>query len=159
MRLWRVEPIFWTIKQNIWKEWTQPKKLEIQKENWSKLIFIITTTCLNWTNVLSLLSGIVVQKLKIMQNDCNINISISSKIVQNHHINQNLAKFSQKNSKNSRFSLKILDFSKFSAPSAPKIWSFMSQRLGVLCPKGPPLSGGSPQKYSDLFHWEWSKNC
>ena len=69
------------------------------------------------------------------------------KIVHNHYINQNLAKFSLKTPKNSRFSLKILDFSKFSAPSAPKIWSFMSQKFGVLCPKGsPPGRGVPPQK-------------
>ena len=40
------------------------------------------------------------------------------------------------------FSLKTLNFFKFSAPSAGKIWSFMSQKFGVLCSKGSPLGPG-----------------
>ena len=66
------------------------------------------------------------------------------KIVQNHYINQNLAKFSLKTPKNSRFSLKILDFSKFSAPSAPKIWSFIPPKIPNFLEKGSPLGPGSP---------------
>merc|ERR1711873_208957 len=78
--------------------------------------------------------------------------TFAPKIVQNPYINQNLAKISLKTPKNSRLSLKILNFSKFSAPSAPKIWSFMSQKFGVLCPKGsPPGRGVPPKKYSDLY--------
>ena len=50
-------------------------------------------------------------------------------IVQNHYINQNLAKFSLKNS---QFFLKTPKFSKFSAPLAPKIWSFR-KNFRVLC--------------------------
>ena len=73
-------------------------------------------------------------------------IIFASKIVQNHYINQNLAKFSLKTPKNSRFSLKILDFSKFSAPSAPKIWSFMSQKSRFFWRRGTPLGGGPPPK-------------
>ena len=55
----------------------------------------------------------------------------TTKIVHNHYINQNLAKFSLKTPKNSQFFTKTLNFSKFSAPSAPKIWSFMSQKYRI----------------------------
>ena len=73
-------------------------------------------------------------------------VIVTPKIVHNHYINQNLAKFSLKTPKMADFSLKTLNFSKFSAPSAPKMWSFMSRKCGVLCPKGsPPLSRGPPQ--------------
>ena len=51
------------------------------------------------------------------------------KIVQNHYINQNLGKNSLKTPKIAGFSLKTLNFSKFSALSAPKIWSFMSSNF------------------------------
>merc|ERR1711989_70498 len=45
-----------------------------------------------------------------------------TKLVQNDYIDQNSVKFSLKTPKNGQFFLKNLDFSKFSAPSAPKIW-------------------------------------
>ena len=51
-----------------------------------------------------------------------------TKLVQNDYIDQNLVKFSHKTPKNDHFSLKTLNFSKFSAHSAPKIRSFMSQK-------------------------------
>ena len=54
-------------------------------------------------------------------------IILVPKLVWNHYINENLAKFTHKTPKNVQFSLKALNFSQFSAPSAPKIWSFMSQ--------------------------------
>ena len=65
-------------------------------------------------------------------------IIFAPKIVQNHYINENLTKFSLKISKNSRFSLKILNFSQFSAPSAPKIWSLMSKNLEFMSQRVPP---------------------
>ena len=47
------------------------------------------------------------------------------------------------------FSLNTLNFSKISAPSAPKMWRFMSRTYGVLCPKeSPPLKSGSPPQIS-----------
>ena len=74
-------------------------------------------------------------------------IIFAPKTVQNHNINQNLAKFSLKTPTNRRFLLKNSIVLKFSAPSARKIWGFMSQKFGVLCPKGSPLGrgGGSPK--------------
>ena len=54
------------------------------------------------------------------------------KIVQNHYINQNLAKFSLKIPKIADLSLKPLIFSKISAPLTPKIQSFLSQKLQFL---------------------------
>ena len=72
-------------------------------------------------------------------------ITFAPKIVQNHYINQNLAKFSLKTPKNGRFFLKTPKFFKifgaFGAENVefyvPKMWSFMSQRV-------PPLSRGPP---------------
>ena len=51
------------------------------------------------------------------------------KVVQNHYINQNLAKFFLETPKIANFSLKIIDFSKFSVPSAPKIRNFLKDAL------------------------------
>ena len=65
-------------------------------------------------------------------------IIFAPKTVQNHNINQNLAKFSLKIPKIVDFSLKTLNFSKFSAPSAPKMWSFRSLRDSILWSWGPP---------------------
>ena len=68
-----------------------------------------------------------------------------TKLVRNEYIDQNLVKFSHETPKNGQFSLKTLNFSQFSAPSAPK--------FGVLCPKKAdflelvppsPLSEGHP---------------
>ena len=67
-----------------------------------------------------------------------------TKLVQNDYIDQNLVKFSHKTPKNDHFSLKTLNFSKFSAPSAPKIWSFMSQKSRFFWSQGPPLGQGPP---------------
>ena len=61
------------------------------------------------------------------------------------HIDQNLAEFSLKTRKNSQFSLKKFNFSKFSAPSAPKIWSFIPQKIPIFLELGPPGAGVSPQ--------------
>ena len=55
-------------------------------------------------------------------------INFEHKLVQNHNIDQNLAIFSHKTPKNGQISRKSFYFSKFSAPLAPKIWSFMSQK-------------------------------
>ena len=60
------------------------------------------------------------------------------KLVQNHYIDQNLAKFSHKTPKNGQFFLKIPYFLKFSAPSAPKIWSFIPQKIPNFSEKGSP---------------------
>ena len=51
-----------------------------------------------------------------------------TKLVQNDYIDQHSVKFSHKSPKNVQFLLKTLNFSKF---SAPKIWSFMSQKFGI----------------------------
>ena len=85
--------------------------------------------------------------LKISQlfKNRNKTIVIALKIDQNHYIYQNLAKFSLKTPKNSRFSHKNPKFFKiFGAFGAknlefyvPKIWSYMSKRVR--------LGSGSPQ--------------
>ena len=67
-------------------------------------------------------------------------IIVVSKLVRNHYIDQNLAKFFHRTKKTSRFFLKNLNFSKFSAPPASKIWSFMYQKrdfFGVWSLHGP----------------------
>ena len=74
-------------------------------------------------------------------------VIVTPKIVHNHYINQNLAKFSLKTPKNGQFFLKNPKFFKifgaFGAENVefyvPKMWSFMSQRV-------PPWSRGPPPK-------------
>ena len=61
------------------------------------------------------------------------------KLVRNHHLDQNLAKFSLKTPKSAIFPLKTFIFSKFSAPSAPKMWSFRSLRDPIFVELGSPL--------------------
>ena len=64
--------------------------------------------------------------------------------------------FPKKLLSNSRIFFKILHFSKFSAPSAPKIWSFMLQNpivFGVRVPLGP----GSPLIYLWFLSTNFSK--
>merc|ERR1712163_8891 len=51
-------------------------------------------------------------------------ITFAPKIVQNHYINQNLAKFPRKTPKIADFSLKTLNFEFH----VPRIWCFMSKR-------------------------------
>ena len=63
-----------------------------------------------------------------------------TKLVQNDYIDENLVKFSHKTPKNGQFFLKTPNFSKFSAPSAPKIWSFMSQKTRFFGVRVPPNS-------------------
>ena len=64
-----------------------------------------------------------------------------AKLVQYDYIDQNLAKFSHKSPKNVHFVLKTLNFSKFSAPSAPKTWSVISKKPIFFV--SPPLGPGS----------------
>ena len=75
------------------------------------------------------------------------------KLVQNHYIDQNLAKFFLKIPKNNQFFPKNLNFSKFSAPSPSKIWSFMSQKSRIFWSWGHPWDGVlSPKKqYPDNY--------
>ena len=68
------------------------------------------------------------------------------KLVQNHYIDQNLAKFSHKTPKNGQFFLKIPYFSKFSAPSAPKIWSFIPPKIPIFLELGSPPWARVPLK-------------
>ena len=55
-------------------------------------------------------------------------VNLVPKLVENHYIDQNLAKLFHKTPKNRKFFLENLNFLRFSAPSAPKIWSVMFQK-------------------------------
>ena len=74
-------------------------------------------------------------------------IDFVTKLIQNYYIDQNLAEFSHKTPKNGNFFLKALNFSKFSASSAPKIRSFMSQKTDFLELGSPPPLGQGPPNY------------
>ena len=75
-------------------------------------------------------------------------IVLVTKLVQNGYIDQHSVKFSHKTPKNVQFLLKTLNFSKFSAPSAPKIWSFMSQKSRFFGVRVPSLGQGSAKNTS-----------
>ena len=67
-----------------------------------------------------------------------ITIIFEPKLVQKTYINQNLAKISPKTTKTADFSLKLVIFSKFSAPSAPKMYTFDTQKGSLLEASPPP---------------------
>ena len=63
----------------------------------------------------------------------------ASKFVQNHHIDLDLDNFPLKLQKSANFHIKPSNFSKFSAPSAPKVWSFRSLHTRFFWSWGYPL--------------------
>ena len=62
-----------------------------------------------------------------------------TKVVQNDYIDQTLVKFSRKTPKNGQFFFNTLYLSKFLAPSAPKIWSFISRKVDCFGVRVPSL--------------------
>ena len=79
-------------------------------------------------------------------------IVVVPKLAQNHYIDQSLAKFFLKTPKNNQFFPKNLNFSKLSAPSPSKIWSFMSQKSRIFWSWGSHLGRSSlPPKNNILI--------
>ena len=84
----------------------------------------------------SFISAIFIQNISRKYHEIFKTFSKSKKItifvpksVQNHYIDENLAKFSHKTPKNSQIFLKNLIFPNFRRLGAPKIW--------ILCPENP----------------------
>ena len=77
------------------------------------------------------------------------------KLVQNHYIDQNLAKFSHKTPKTANFSLKSLIFQNFRRLRRRKFGVLSPQKSRIFWRRGPPLGPGSPpKKYSDYGSWQ-----